>query len=91
MKKRQFTASFKFKVVLESLKEIHSLNEIAQKYELSPSQISGWKKSFLEQGASIFEGKQKKQKSDTELEKERLLQTIGALKVENDYLKKVLK
>jgi len=47
MNRRKFTSKFKTKVVLESLKEHQSVNELAQKYELSPSQISKWKRDFI--------------------------------------------
>ena len=47
MKKRKFTAKFKTKVVLEALKEVSSLSILAKKYDLAPTQISGWKKQFI--------------------------------------------
>lgn len=43
MKKRSFTAKFKKKVILEALKETSTLAELAQKYELAPTQIRTWK------------------------------------------------
>ncbi len=46
MTRRKFTSSFKTKVVLEAIKERSSLAELAQKYELQPTQISAWKKCF---------------------------------------------
>jgi len=89
MKRRKFTAKFKTKVVLSALKEREGLSELAQKYELAPTQISKWKKDFLQGAESIFStGNRASEKSDSELERERLLQTIGELKVENDFLKK---
>jgi len=89
MKRRKFTAKFKTKVVLSALKEREGLSELAQKYELAPTQISKWKKDFLQGAESIFStGSRTSEKSDSELERERLLQTIGELKVENDFLKK---
>lgn len=91
MKRRQFTSKFKTKVVLETLKESQTLNEIAAKYKLAPAQISKWKKDFLLNAESVFSiGKQSVQ-DESEQERDQLLKTIGELKVENDYLKKVLK
>ena len=90
MKRRKFTSKFKTKVVLESLKERQSISELAQKYELSPAQISSWKKEFLSNSEVIFERKNPT-KSDSEVERDGLLRTIGELKVENDFLKKILK
>ena len=90
MKKRKFTAKFKTKVVLEALKKTSTLSELAQKYELAPTQIRTWKKQFLEGAEDIFE-KPTSKKSEEEKEKDKLLRTIGTLKVENDFLKKILK
>jgi transposase len=89
MKKRKFTAKFKTKVVLETLKEVSTLAELAQKYKLAPSQISTWKKDFLSGAEQVFE-KGKGGKTEEEKEKDKLLRTIGELKVENDFLKKSL-
>ena len=91
MTRRKFTTKFKTKVVLESLKERLSLAELAQKYELQPTQISNWKREFLNSAESVFEKGKKSNKSEAEEEKEKLLKTIGQLKVENDFLKDALR
>ena len=54
MTRRKFTSKFKFKVVLEALKERESLAELAQKFKVSPQQISLWKRSFLSDGEKVF-------------------------------------
>lgn len=90
MSRRKFTSKFKTKVVLEALKERLSLAELAQKYELHPQQISTWKREFLAEAESVFDKGKSSKKSEAEQEKDRLLKTIGQLKVENDFLKNVL-
>ncbi len=40
--RRKFSKEFKAKVVLESLKERETLESLAKKYELLPTQISTW-------------------------------------------------
>lgn len=90
MSKRKFTSDFKTKVVLEALKEHSTASELAQKYELHPQQISNWKKEFLSKASSVFD-KKVSAKSEAEEERDRLLKTIGELKVQNDFLKRVLK
>lgn len=60
------------------------------KYELAPTQISKWKKEFLAGAETVFSSGLISPKSESEKERERLLQTIGELKVENDFLKKKL-
>lgn len=91
MKRRKFTSKFKTKVVLECLKEIEPLSVLATKYELAPTQISKWKKEFLLNAETVFENGKAKVQNEAEVERDQLLKTIGALKVENDFLKKVLK
>ena len=90
MSRRRFTPKMKTKVVLEALKERHSLNELAQKYELHATQISRWKQEFLSQAEGIFEKKIKTKKKKESLEKDEILKVIGKLKMENDFLKKSL-
>ncbi|SHL56745.1 transposase, partial [Flagellimonas taeanensis] len=87
MTRRKFTPKFKTKVVLEALKERHSLAELAQKYEIHPTQISAWKRDFLDGAEQVFESGKKDARSETEREKDKLLKAIGQLKVENDFLK----
>lgn len=90
MSRKKYTNKFKFKVVLSALKEQSTLAELAQKYSIHPQQISNWKREFMNNGESVF-GKKKSAKTEAELEKERLLKTIGQLKVENDFLAKALR
>ena len=61
MVRRQFTAEFKTKIVLEILREEKQLGELAAEHELSPNQLRNWKKEFLGNAAKVFsESKQEK-------------------------------
>lgn len=91
MIRRKFTSKFKTKVVLEALKERHSLAELAQKYQLHPTQISTWKRDFLNSAEQVFESGKKDKRSDAEKKNDQLLKTIGQLKVEVDFLKDALR
>jgi len=91
MTRRKFTSKFKTKVVLDVLKERKSLSELAQKYEISPQQISKWKRDFLANAESVFEGNPKNPKTEAEQEKDQLLKMIGQQKVEIDFLKNTLR
>lgn len=91
MTRRKFTAAFKTKVVLEALKERESLSELAQNHELQPAQISACKREFLYGASGVFEKGKKSKKSEAELEKDRLLKTIGEQKVAIDFLKDALR
>jgi len=91
MTRRKFTSKFKTKVVLEALKERHSVKELAQRFEISPQQINLWKREFLNGADSVFEKGAKSKKSEAEEKQDQLLKTIGQLKVENDFLKNALR
>lgn len=91
MTRRKFTSKFKTKVVLELLKERSSLVDLARKYELSPTQLSAWKREFLDGADTVFEQKARGKKSQADQERDKLLKSIGELKVENDFLKDALR
>jgi len=91
MGRRKFSSEFKTKVVLEALKERSSLAELAQKHDLHPQQITKWKRDFLAGASSVFSTPQLSAQEEAEAEKARLLQIIGAQKVELDFLKKKLR
>ena len=91
MSRRKFTSKFKTKVVLEALKERLTLSDLAQKFNLQPSQISSWKKEFLNNADSAFEKEKTDKRSDSDKERDMLLRSIGELKIENDFLKSALR
>jgi transposase len=91
MKRRRFSSDFKTKVVLEALSERYTMSEFAERHGLHLNQISQWKAHFKENASHVFEkGGSSTKKSEVETERDRLMKAIGELKVENDFLKKVL-
>jgi transposase len=88
--RRKFSAEFKSKVCIEAIKEQQTIEALAKKYDLHPTQINNWKKEFLQNSSACFE---KEGQSSVE-EKDQLIQAlyaqIGELKVANDFLKKKL-
>lgn len=88
--RKTYDKTFKTKVVLEALKEELTLQELGQKYDVHPNQISQWKKHALEAMPEIFERPNKKSASERESEQrnEEMLKTIGTQKIEIDFLKK---
>jgi transposase-like protein len=78
---------FKLKVAIAALKGDKTTTELCQEFGLAASQIYAWKKR-LEECEDIFTKKNKVIDHDAEVE--RLLTTIGKLKVENDFLEKAL-
>jgi len=45
-KKNTYNPEFKSKVVLELLSGQYTLNELAEKYQISPATLSSWHKQF---------------------------------------------
>lgn len=86
--RRKFSASFKAEVALEAIRERSTLQELAAKYQLHPTQITTWKREFLENASAAF-GAEKPSEKDEGKEKE-LYSKIGELQVQVDFLKKVL-
>ena len=86
--RRKFSASFKAKVAIEAIKEQQTIQELAVKYELHPTQINTWKREFLDKAESVFTTEKSAVKDDSK-EKE-LYSKIGELQIQVDFLKKVL-
>lgn len=88
--RRKHSAEFKTKVVLDMLKGTQTLSEISGKYEVHPTQLTKWRRTFLEKAAEIFSechSGSGKAKTSEKLEGE-LYKKIGQLQIELDWLKK---
>lgn len=80
-------ATFKKRVVLETLREDKTLVQIASEHGVHPMQIAKWKKELLDGMEALFEHKSKRHKGKDQ-ERELLERKIGQLTIELDYLKK---
>ena len=88
--KRKFTAHFKLKVVLEVLKEKDTLAVISKRHELHPSQISDWKKQFMDAAPTFFDATHKAATASVEPDVALLYEQIGRLQMELTFFKKKL-
>ncbi len=88
--RRKHSPSFKARVALEALKGEETIAELANRFEVHPSQLRKWKSSLAEGAAGIFSGDQARKKRDDANLVARLYQQIGQLKVERDFLESAL-
>ena len=86
--RKQHSAKFKAKVALEALKGLKTVSQLAQQYEVHPTQISHWKRQLLEATEPFFAPTRSRADPSEERLQAPLYEQIGRLKIENDFLKK---
>lgn len=93
-KRKQYSAEFKFKVVLESLQRDTTIEEVCHKFAVPSSVVSRWRQEFQQNGPQVFLDKRNPKKraqangyAPGESPQE-LKQLIGDLTVQNELLKK---
>ena len=88
VKRRRHSAAYKFKVALEASKGDQTLSQLAEHYQLHPSQISEWKRQLLDDGASVFQNSRSQKQREQAAQEAELYEQIGRLKMELEWLKK---
>jgi transposase-like protein len=88
--RRKFSKEFKSKVVIESFKERETLESLAKKYELTPTQISTWRSQAIKNFGKVFQTEDS-QENESGVDSQILYAQIGELKVQNEFLKKKLR
>ncbi len=88
--RRKFSAEFKAKVCIEAIKEQQTIEVLAKKHDLHPTQINAWKKEFLNNSGAVFEKEGKSPSEDKDQLIQALYAQIGEQKVAIDFLKKKL-
>jgi putative transposase len=90
-KRKQYSNDLKLKVVLETLREEHTVNEIAAKYCIHPNMVGRWKQEFLEKAPDIFNRGMSDAEKELREEKAHvanLERKVGQLTYEVDWMKK---
>lgn len=82
-------ASFKAKVALAAVSEQQTVPELARRFGVHPNQIYKWKKELIANAARVFESGAERAGEGSAREGE-LLQKIGELTVERDFLSRGL-
>ena len=86
--RRNFSAEFKAKVVLEIISGSKSAAEACREYSLKPDLISHWKNEFLANAAQVFENGAKVDPQQARIEE--LERLAGKLSLELEMAKKAL-
>ena len=86
-KRDSYTSEFKLHVALEAMKGEKTLAQLASEFHVHPSQITKWKEQLNGSASAVFgaPAKRKKQNGITEAT---LMEKVGRLAVEVDWLKK---
>jgi len=90
-KRKIYAADFKAKLVLEVIEGTQTINEIASKYEILPTNLKNWKKMFLENMSLAFDKstvvKEYKEEIETlKKDKDVIAKKLGETIVEKDFL-----
>jgi transposase-like protein len=90
--RRNFSAEFKSKLVIELIKGEKDLNSLAVENNLQPNLLRNWKKEFLENASLAFDNKRednlKEKLADERKEKAEYAKKVGQLTMQVDWLKK---
>ena len=92
-KRTVYSGAYKAKVVIEVLRGEKQIGEIASREGINPTMLARWRQEFEENAARVFDENKREQelkRKEQELERDRsvLLQTVGQLTIERDWLKK---
>ncbi len=81
MKRKQYSAALKAKIVIEALRESKTITQLAAEHEIHPNLITKWKQAALADLARLFErGAAKDEKAEAQERKmAALYQEIGKL------------
>ena len=86
--RRNFSADFKAKVVLELISGEKGLAEASREYGIKDTVLSRWKQEFIAKAAQLFE--QPKEVQEKEVRIAELERMVGKLAMQLELSKKVL-
>ena len=89
--RKQHTAAFKAQIVLEALKEVKTLAQLASEHQLHPNLITKWKQEAIAQLPVVFERKNSQALIQEAQEQKvaQLYEQIGRLTTQLAWIKKI--
>lgn len=87
--RKKYSKSLKFKVALEALKGNKPIAEICKEYSVPTSVVHKWRSQLKSNGEKAFADSKENNDKAIELERSKLYEEIGRLKIEVDFLKKI--
>lgn len=84
-KRRRFTKEFKKRVALEALRERDTVQVIAARHGVHPSQVTAWKRQAVDGLEEVFARPGSKRAAEHEATIRELHAKIGELTVERDF------
>jgi len=88
--RRNHSPAFKAKVAMAAIKGEKTLAELAQLYDVHPTQITAWKAQLVDGAADLFGAGPGSKSSEPEVDLKTLHAKIGELTLENDFLSAAL-
>lgn len=87
-KRKRYSVEFKAKVALEAIREELTTAELAKKYDIHPTMISGWNRAAIENMALAFITKAAAEPTISVAGIEKLHAKIGQLLIKRDFCPK---
>ena len=87
-RRKTYTAAFKAKVGLETIRGVKTVNQLGQEHGVHPEQVGQWQREIQDRAERLFAAKRGPRKADGPGDADQLYGEIGRLKVERDWLKK---
>ena len=84
--RRNHSSDFKAKVALTAMRGDKTLIEIAEQYQVHPTQVTEWKKQLLERASDLFDGTATVSKGESGPDLKVLHAKIGQQALEIDFL-----
>jgi transposase-like protein len=91
-KRKEYTPEYKAKLVIDILREEHTISELASREGINVKQLGNWKGEFLENASRAFsrskdEKTVARQVTDMQIKEKEYQAKVGQLTLEVDFLK----